>query len=413
MPVAASQNSVPSAEVLDPSQYPRTYRVSAGSRVTYCLLGALVAVGGLAGAWYFGTGHEAKTALEAIMLAALCLAFVVLGAAIILYMLTSEVVLNADAIVSRDFLGVRKLRREDIAGRRSQRTRSNSTLVLVPRRPGMKTLKINELIQSDFLLKAWFDTLPDLDAQDLAQSQAEIIANRDLGRTPEERARRLVFARKLANGLTGVSIIVCLWAFVYPKPYELVVVVLAALPLVALVLKEKGGRLYQLVGWRNDARASVGIAFIGPSVVLAVRSLEDIKVLDWTVALAGAAVVAIAMTFVVAMSEQKLRSLGWALLAILAVCGSYAYGAIVEGNALLDKSEPQMFKTTVIGRRVSRGKTTSYHLQLAPWGPRREEDDITVSRTLYASVETGGKICVHLRDGALQIRWFAVRPCRE
>jgi hypothetical protein len=414
MPVAASQNSVPSAEVLDPSQYPRTYRVSAGSRVAYCLLGASLAVGGLAGVWYFGTGHEAKTALEAIMLAALCLAFVVLGAAIILYMLTSEVVLNADAIVSRDLLGVRKLQREDIAGRRSQRTRSNSTLVLVPRRPGMKTLKINELIQSDFLLKAWFDTLPDLDAQDLAQSQSEIIANRDLGRTPEERARRLAVARKLANGLTGVSIIVCLWAFVYPKPHELVVVVLAALPpLVALVPKVKGGRLYQVVGWRNDARANLGIAFIGPSVVLAVRALEDIKVFDWTVALAGAAVVAIAMTFVLAMSEQKLRSLGWALLAILAVCGSYAYGAIVEGNALLDKSEPQMFKTTVIGKRVSRGKTTSYHLRLASWGPLREEDDITVSRTLYASVETGGKICIVLRDGALHIRWFGVRPCRE
>lgn len=400
-------------EVLDTSHYPRTYRVSPGGRVAYCLLGALILVGGLAGVWYFGTGHESKTALEAALLTALCLVFVVVGAAIILYMLTTQVVLNADAIVSRDFLGVRKLRREDIAGRRLQRTRTNSAMVLVPKRPGVKTLKINELIRRDALLTAWFETLPDLDAQDLAQSQSEIIANRDLGRTPEERAKRLAAARKLANGLMGLSIIVCLWAVVYPKPYELAVVVLAALPLAALVLKGKAGGLYQIVGWRNDARANLAIAFMGPSVVLAVRALLDIKVFDWPVALAGAAAAALAMTVVVAMAERKLRDRMGELLAILVVCGFYAYGVVVEANTLLDESQPRIFKTAVVGKRVSKGKSTQYHLRVAPWGPRRGEGDITVSRALYASVATGEPVCIVLRDGALRIRWFTVRTCRE
>lgn len=387
--------------------------MSAGSRVTYSLLGAVMAVGGLAGVIYFGTGHEAKTVLEAIALSILCLVFVIAGAAIVLYMLATKVVLNADTIASYDFLGVRKLRREDIAGRRSQRTRSTSIVVLVPKRSGMKKLKINQLIQRDSLLNAWLETLPDLDAQDLAQSRSEIIASRDLGRTPEERVRRLAVARKLANGLTGISVIVCVWAFAYPKPYEVVVVSLAALPLVALVLKAKAGLLYQVVGWRNDARANLAIAFIGPSVALAVRALFDIKVFDWATALAAAAMVGLAMTIVVAASGKRLRHRGAELLAMLILSSFYGYGVVVEGNTLLDESEPQMFRTTVVKKRVSRGKSTHYHLRLAPWGPRREEDDITVSRSLYASAETGRQVCILLRAGALQIRWFAVRVCRD
>lgn len=413
MPVAVSQNSVPFGEVFDPSHYPRTYRVSTGSRVTYCLLGALMLVGGLVGVWYFGTGHETKTAIEAIALAAVCLAFVVLGAAIIIYMLTTKVVLTADAIVSRDFLGVRKLRREDIAGRRSQRTRTNSTLVLVPRRPGIKTLKLNELIQRDSLFNTWLDSLPDLDAQDLARSQSEIIANRELGRTPEERARRLAVARKLANGLTGISVMVCVWGFVYPKPYEVVVISLAALPLVALALKAKAGSLYQVVGWRNDARANLAITFIGPTLALLVRAFQDIRVLDWTTALMAAAALGVAITVVIAASEKKLRHRGAELLAMLVLSGIYGYGVVAEGNMLLDESEPQIFEVTVLGKRVSKGKSTHYHLRLAPWGPRGEEDDITVSRTLYASAETGKPMCILLRAGALKIRWFAVMSCRK
>jgi hypothetical protein len=413
MPVTASQNSVPSAEVFNPSHYPHTYRVSASGRVTYCFLGALIVVGGLAGVWYFGTGHETKTAIEAFALVAVCLAFVILGAAIILIMLTTKIVLSVDAIASHGFLGVRRLRREDIAGSRSTRTRSTSILVLVPKRPGMKKLKINQIVQRDSVLNAWLKTLPDLDAQDLARSQSEIIANRDLGRTPEERAGRLAVARKLANGLTGISVIVCVWAFAYPKPYEFVVVSLAVLPLVALALKVSAGLLYQVVGWRNDARANLAIAFIGPSVVLAVRAFQDIRVFDWKTASVAAAALGLVITVVVAASEKKLRQRGAELLVMLVLSSFYGYGVVVEENMLLDDSEPQIFKAIVLGKRVSKGKSTRYHLRLSSWGSRRQEDDITVSRTLYASVETGKPICILLRAGALQIRWYAVIPCRE
>src|SRR3990172_8106945 len=105
-------------DVFEPSNYPRTYRVSTRNLILYLFLGALVLAGGVAGIWYFATGHETKTAQEAMALTAVSLGFAALGGFLILHMLTTKVILYPDAIELRDFMRVRRLRREDIAGRR-------------------------------------------------------------------------------------------------------------------------------------------------------------------------------------------------------------------------------------------------------------------------------------------------------
>src|SRR5262245_18176230 len=51
----------------DPKLYPRTYRVQAGWMVFHVLLGAALAIGGALGAWYFGAGHEMRSALERVL----------------------------------------------------------------------------------------------------------------------------------------------------------------------------------------------------------------------------------------------------------------------------------------------------------------------------------------------------------
>src|SRR5712691_3646204 len=97
------------ADVFDPSNYPRTYRVSMRSRVLYLLLGALVMSAGLFGAWYFATGLETETLQEAMTLTAVCLAFAILGTVVILYMFTLKVILYPDAIEVRSFLRAQRL----------------------------------------------------------------------------------------------------------------------------------------------------------------------------------------------------------------------------------------------------------------------------------------------------------------
>ena len=60
------------------------------------------------------------------------------------------------------------------------------------------------------------------------------------------------------------------------------------------------------------------------------------------------------------------------------VDSSYGYGAGMQLNALLDGSTRQIFYVLVTGKHVSSGRSTSYHLQLAQWGPNTSGQDLMV-----------------------------------
>lgn len=398
---------------LDPAQYPRTYRVGRRNQIAYGLLGGLAAALGLAGAWYFATGHETKSAQEAAVLTAVCLAFVALGAVLILYMLSSKVMLHVDAIEVGDFARTRKLRRDDIAGWRSMKSQYGTMIWLVPKRAGMKRVKITPMIQADRAFDAWLATLPNLDASDVEKSMAEIASNREIARTPEERLARLASARKIAQGLTVAAGAIAVWGYAFPEPYEAAVAALAACPLVAFALAAKSGRLYQVAGFRNDARANLAWALMAPAVVLMLRAVLDIELLEWMPALAAAGAIAVVATFAFLAVDRELRERRWGLLAMLLISACYAFGAVVEANALFDPSKPGIFQSTVVGKHKSSGKTTTYYLRLTPWGPRKSEDDVSVSRVFYEATPPGRQVCIALWPGALSMPWFVVGRCTQ
>jgi len=53
--------------------YPRTYTVSNGQRLLWISLGGMVAIAGLVGAFYFGTGHETKGGADTLVMVSICL----------------------------------------------------------------------------------------------------------------------------------------------------------------------------------------------------------------------------------------------------------------------------------------------------------------------------------------------------
>lgn len=89
---------------------------------------------------------------------------------------------------------------------------------------------------------------------------------------------------------------------------------------------------------------------------------------------------------------------------------AYPYGLIVSVNGAFDGSEAQVFPVQVIGRWVSHGKSTAYHLSLAPWGPSLQPTDKVVSRSTYDSVARSNRVQVWLREGALGLPWYTVKP---
>lgn len=93
--------------------------------------------------------------------------------------------------------------------------------------------------------------------------------------------------------------------------------------------------------------------------------------------------------------------------------GALGYGAPAMVDIRFDASQPQPFRSIVSSTHVSHGRSTSYHLSLAPWGPRTTASDVSVSSSFYNQINPGAEVCIGLHGGALSIPWFVVHLCPD
>ena len=395
----------------DPSLFPRTYRYALGYRLFLGSLSALLAGASLLGLWYFGTSHEMHSQRELFTFVLLCLAFFLLGVYLAVAVFQSKIVLTADAIQVQEPFVTKQLLRTQIAGWRVIPTQYISTLEFTPRDPHAKKIKCAATFKTDDAFDSWLSTLPNLDAQDIARSRAELETNQELGCTPAERRENLAAAANYAQYLTWLSYAAAAWGWFYPEPYSAAVVVLAALPLAAIFLGLRAKGVYQFEGRRNDARPSLAVPVILPGAVLAIRALYDLSFLHWQQLVAPGLFVTVALTVFIASADPSLARRRWPLLAILFLSSFYGIGATALGNALLDHSAPQVYQTMVLHKHFSSGRHTTWELKLAAWGPQSETSDVSVPRSLYAIVQPGQTVCVHYHRGALNIPWYFVDRC--
>src|SRR5262249_4860759 len=149
-----------------------------------------------------------------------------------------------------------------------------------------------------------------------------------------------------------------------------------------------------------------------PAFVLMLRVLFDFNLVDWTPPIAAAAACAVVFVIVTAAADGSLRTRRWTLLGIGLVAAVYAFGAIGEADALFDRSPVMVLRSQVLDKHISYGKTKTYHLKLAAWGPMSEGGDVSVTQAVYDRLEAGSTACIVLRSGALGMPWFIVLACR-
>lgn len=105
----------------------------------------------------------------------------------------------------------------------------------------------------------------------------------------------------------------------------------------------------------------------------------------------------------VSANQDSLRRLylgcGGAL--VLLALGTVANGAF-------DHSPTQTVSTTVAKKQISAGRRSkSYILVADSWRPGKDEESLTVSRSLYQTVKVGGSIVVDVHRGALGMAWYS------
>lgn len=396
----------------NPSLYPRTYKPSTGYLLFLGTVSSLCAAGGIAGTIYFGTGHEVTSKRQEFMLAGLSALFLLLGIYLISAVLTSRLILGPDSFEARDFLSSKLLRRTDISGFRILPTQYISTLVMQPKAAQQKKLKIPLYFRTDEAFAEWFIDIPNLDREEFQKSEAELeaVAAADYSPGMEASEERVAKARSTVKILNWAAGITAVWTWIYPTPYPLAMSAIGVLPFIAIILLARSHGLYQIEGRRNDARPSLAVAFIFPSCVLAFRSIQDLHFLEWKPLLLATLALAALLTVFLAQSDPHFHNRAVAVISVFFIGTMFSYGVIAQFDVLADRSAPATYQTHVLTKRADNGRTTSYYLRVAPWGPRQDSEEIEVSHALYATISPGQPVSIHLYSGALHLPWFSVSP---
>jgi hypothetical protein len=275
----------------------------------------------------------------------------------------------------------------------------------------LKTIRLPvSFLQTDADFFTWFSALQNLDAADADNSLAAAMNNAAFGATPQRRLKRLAFARKVAGALTILAAALAIWSFVWPQPYWLAITSLAALPVLALILVMLSGGLFRIFAM-TKIDAGLGYVFSISALAITMRVLFDLNIVsEWP--LIGASVIgAGASVLVIALIDRKTVSQPILLVACGLVAGLYFFGLIGEANTLLDRTPEAIIRSQIMNKRVSQGKTTSYHFKLSPWGSQSEPNDASVPRDLYDRLQPGDPVCIVVHDGALGMPWFVVQAC--
>jgi hypothetical protein len=218
-------------------------------------------------------------------------------------------------------------------------------------------------------------------------------------------------SRRIASVVQYVTYVCVALGFLYPHPYGLVIPLLAAIPFVAVALAVMDRDAYTLEGRGDDERGHLTPAVILPGFALLYRAAADQEILDWRPMLWFAGIVSIGWAALLDWAAPELRGRKWSFLSMAVVMGAYGYGASALVDFRLDRSEPTVFATTVLGKHSTSGRSRTHYLDVAPWGPRTGHDDVEVTRDFYDRTREGDTVCVYLWPGALGARWFETRDC--
>jgi len=404
-----------SIQSVDAKQYPKIYCDALGWRIFKYVIGVPLLVLGFIGLAIILLARGAGIhdfAAEVFLIFLLLFVFV-FGLYEVLSARRSKIILLEDAIEVYGVTGSNRLRKEQIAGwRLLVNPRGSNALILEPFGHNLKKIRVPRDIQKDSVFIAWAASLPNLDAKDMQQAEAEIAADESLGATKEERLESLARARKFAKRLSWTTYGLMAVAVFHPHSYAVAVFsALAIMPFVAVVVQIGNPKLYALFALRNQAQARLTEPFLLPGFSLMWWAIAGTHLVDWRAALGLAVISALSMGGVAIVADPALRQRKGAAILVMLLMGSYGYGAGVVGDAVTDTSMPQTFHVAVLGKHIVTGRHRSYEIKLAPWGPIQDAGDVSVNWSLYQQVNQGSVVCTNLRPGSIGIAWYNVTSC--
>ena len=332
-----------------------------------------------------------------------------LGAYLMALALRSRVVVDGSRIEVRTPFGEKTADASEVEGFRDISTR-NGSFWRLQLKEGRGAITIQKWFDSPGL-RAWLQQITDLDERDRKAILDEIEQNQELGATPEERLSALKQARLWNVGLTMVAIAAAVFRLFPANPFFLIsAVVLALTPPVMLYLLHRSPLLFVLGKPKRDPRTDFTFAFVavGVGLVFGTIGVHFVSLSSLVPAILLVSLAACAGFLLVSRNTAGARG-AWIVMVMLS--GSYGYGLITSADTLPDHAKPERYSASIVGKHTSSGRSTTYYLDLAPWGPIPDENRLAVSRRLYDAAGVGDLTCLELHQGYFHAPWYRQVEC--
>jgi len=333
------------------------------------------------------------------------------GAYLMALALRSRVVVDGSRIEVRTPFGEKTADASEVEGYRDISTR-NGSFWRLQLKEGRGAITIQKWFDSPEL-RAWMQQITDLDERDRKAILDEIEQNQELGATPEERLSALKQARLWNVGLTMVAIAAAVFRLFPANPFFLISAVLLALtPPVILYLLHRSPLLFVLGKPKRDPRTDFTFAFIAAVVGLFLGNI-GVHLVSLSSLLPAILLVSLATCAGLLLVSRSAAGARGAWIVIVMLSGSYGYGLVTSADTLPDHAKPQRYSASIVGKHTSSGRSTTYYLDLAPWGPLPDENRLSVSKRLYDAATVGELTCLELHQGYLHAPWYRQVECVE
>lgn len=223
--------------------------------------------------------------------------------------------------------------------------------------------------------------------------------------------------------LEYLTIGLCIWYVIFPKPYEILTAVLIAIPILGLILnglhKPSLASLVE-VGVDKDGNDKYDVAdFIDiAAYALVFRVFKDYEFESvYSMIIPGtiACVLIIGVLFLTHKKiEESTRSKNWIYASILFNITLYSYAATYAANCTFDYKEPTVYNSEVLDMNVTVTRTRrgggikTYYVKVAPWGHHYDTERISVSAEQYGELNIGDEIKIDLKQGLFGIPWYFI-----
>ena len=342
----------------------------------------------------------------------LVIPLLVIAACLALVALRSQIIIEGSRITVCNGLITRSADIADIEGFRTLTAR-NASYIKLYLKDGLRRITISNSFATDDDFRAWLGQIPDLDQRDREQILAEISQQQDLGATPEERLAALSTAKSTNIAIIVVAIVSALFLNVADNMALIQItsaILLALAPAAAFLLISRAPLLYAIFKRKSDPRNEISFSLIVAGIGFFVRNrnvhMVSMKPLELVVAL-------VAIVYFAAFFRYILNSSSpiGAFMGLLAFVLLYSFAMPVTANTLDDPSPVTHYSAPILRKHISSGKSTTYYLDLGPWGPIQNRNSLSVPRSTYNSFAVGDQVCLAVRAGRLNAPWYERVDC--